>query len=76
MASKASVDTLAIFARPKAPRKCLLGSLPKPGIVGASSISRAPPFAAGLAHSAAPPLPAQPAVLGLRGDPAMGQSVP
>ena len=30
MASKASVDTLAIFARPKAPRKCLLGSLPKP----------------------------------------------
>ncbi len=30
MASKASVDTLAIFARPQAPRKCLLGSLPKP----------------------------------------------
>ena len=29
-ASKASVPTLAIFARPKAPRKCLLGSLPKP----------------------------------------------
>ena len=36
MASKASVDTLAIFARPKAPRKCLLGSLPKPGTLGQS----------------------------------------
>ena len=33
-ASKASVDTLAIFTKPKAPRKCLLESLPKPGTLG------------------------------------------
>lgn len=31
-ASNASVDTLAIFDKPQARRKCLLGSLPKPGL--------------------------------------------
>ena len=36
MASWASVDTLATFAPPGAPRKCLLGSLPKPGPMGQS----------------------------------------
>ena len=34
MASWASVDTLAIFAGARAPRKCLLGSLPKPVFFG------------------------------------------
>ena len=33
-ASNASVNTLAIFAGPEAPRKCLLGSHPKPGASG------------------------------------------
>ena len=39
------------------------------GVVGTSSISRAPPRAAGLTHSAAPPLPGGTALLGPAGDP-------
>ena len=39
------------------------GAVPPP-FVGASSVSRAPPLAAGLAHAAAPPLPARPAAWG------------
>ena len=42
-----------------------------PPRVVASSISLAPPQTAGLAHSAAPPFPTQPASLGLRGNPGL-----
>ena len=39
------------------------------GFVVADAISLAPPQAAGLAHSVAPPLPGKPALLGFAGGP-------
>ena len=45
-----------------------------PRFVVASFISLAPPCSAGLAHSAAPPLPTKPTPLGFRGDPVIARS--
>ena len=54
------------------PMSGLAGATGAEGFVVARSISLAPPQAAGLAHSAAPPLPSETASRGFPGAPVVG----
>lgn len=74
-ASRASVATLAIFASRGDCKNACWGASPNPRRHKVRFVPF-PPCGENCTRSLAPPLPAQPAALGLRGDPKLGTSCP